>query len=185
MRVCPIHRRRRRPWRQGSRIIAGQYTNCWRFICRCLAGYHPSNVGVPHIRSNASLSDGAGTTVSCGVTLRRASDLYHEFQGNVKISTLVGHLRGIPVRTDATGSPGGCMREECTRPGSAPCEREEPPSRYPCHVARLSMRLSRGPRVDTLATVFGRGRNRAMEWRKPCPFPDPMMPTCHKRPSSP
>jgi hypothetical protein len=69
------------------------------------------------------------------------------------------------------------MCEECTRPGSATCEREEPPSRYQCHVARLSMRLSMGPMVDKLATVFGRGRNRAMEWRKPCPFPDPMMQT--------
>src|SRR5215471_15503463 len=37
-------------------------------MCRCLAGHHPSNVGVPHMRSNASSSDGAGTTVSCGVT---------------------------------------------------------------------------------------------------------------------
>ena len=31
------------------------------------AGHHPSNVGVPHMRSNASLSDGAGTTLAVEV----------------------------------------------------------------------------------------------------------------------
>src|SRR5438874_6394466 len=97
--------------------------------------------------------------------------------GHAKIATLVGRLRGIPVRTDAIGSLGECFREECTRPGSATCAREEPTSRYQGHVARLRMRRSMGSMVDTLATVVGRGRNRAMEWRTPCPFPDPLMPT--------
>jgi hypothetical protein len=42
--------------------------NCCHFMCRCLAGYHPSNVGVLPRYSSTSPSDGAETTVSCGAT---------------------------------------------------------------------------------------------------------------------
>ena len=42
-----------RPWRLGSPIIAGRSRNCCRFMCRRRAGHHPSNVGVPRMRSNA------------------------------------------------------------------------------------------------------------------------------------
>ena len=71
MRVCPPpvagpHLR----WPLASRIIAGPSTNCCRFMCHHRAGRHPSNVGVPRMRSNALLSGGAGTTVRCGATLR-------------------------------------------------------------------------------------------------------------------
>ena len=81
MRVGPLHRRRRQPWRLGSLTIAGRGTNCCRFMCRCRAGHHPSNVDVPHRRANASSSDGAGTTVSCGATLVLANAgyaVYHQ-----------------------------------------------------------------------------------------------------------
>src|SRR5712691_3561619 len=62
--VCTGHRR----WPPGSRIIVGVFENCCRITCRRLVGRHPSNVGVPRMRSNASWSGGAGTTVSCGAT---------------------------------------------------------------------------------------------------------------------
>src|SRR4030095_5166457 len=68
MRVCPIRSRRPRPWRRGSLTIAGRCTNCCRFMCRRLVGHHPSNADVPRMRSNALLSGGAETTVSCGAT---------------------------------------------------------------------------------------------------------------------
>src|SRR5262249_8916373 len=68
MRVCPMDSRRRRPWRRGSRIIAGPCTTCCRVTCHRLPGHPPSTVGVPHRHSNASPSDGAETTVRCGGT---------------------------------------------------------------------------------------------------------------------
>src|SRR5712691_4163572 len=37
-------------------------------MCHRHAGHPPSDVGVPHMRSNASWSGGAETTVSCGGT---------------------------------------------------------------------------------------------------------------------
>src|SRR3989442_5286408 len=61
--------RRHRRWPPGSPIIAGVCENCCRIMCRRLVGRHPSNGGVPRMRSNASLSGGARTTVSCGATV--------------------------------------------------------------------------------------------------------------------
>src|SRR5437870_3661524 len=46
MRVCPIRSRRPRPWRRGSRTMAGRCTHCCRCMCRCLAGHHRSGVDV-------------------------------------------------------------------------------------------------------------------------------------------
>src|SRR6266566_1722720 len=60
--------RPRRPWLQGSPIIVGRSGNSSRCTCRRLGGYHPSSGGVPRMRSNASRSGGAGTTVRCGAT---------------------------------------------------------------------------------------------------------------------
>ncbi len=59
-----------RRWLLASRIIAGPSRNCCRFLYRRRAGHPPSNVGVHRTRSNASLSGGARTTVSCGATHR-------------------------------------------------------------------------------------------------------------------
>src|SRR6266705_5319068 len=53
--------------------ITRQVAFCCHFMCRCLAGHHPSIVGVPHTRSNASASDRTGTTLSCGATHASAS----------------------------------------------------------------------------------------------------------------
>src|SRR3989442_1205371 len=61
--------RPRRPWLQGSPIIVGRSGNSSRCTCRRLGGYHPSSGGAPRMRSNASRSGGAGTTVRCGATL--------------------------------------------------------------------------------------------------------------------
>ena len=36
----------------GSRTIAGRFTNCCRFMCRCLAGYHRSGADVLHGHCN-------------------------------------------------------------------------------------------------------------------------------------
>src|SRR6266851_7799845 len=58
-----------RPWLLASPIIAGVSENCCRITYRRLVGHHPSNVGVPRMRSNALWSGGAETTVSCGATL--------------------------------------------------------------------------------------------------------------------
>jgi IS1 family transposase len=52
----------------ASPIIAGVCANCCRITYRRLVGPHPSNVGVPRMRSNALWSGGAETTVSCGAT---------------------------------------------------------------------------------------------------------------------
>src|SRR4030095_1411814 len=79
MKVYPMYRRPRRLWQLGSRTIAGRCANSCRFMCRCLAGHHPSTVGVPHMRSNASSSDGAGTTISCGATTPVTQAQYREF----------------------------------------------------------------------------------------------------------
>src|SRR6266568_3452099 len=57
-----------RQWLLASPIIAGVSENCCRITYRRLVGHHPSNVGVPRMRSNALLSGGAETTVSCGAT---------------------------------------------------------------------------------------------------------------------
>src|SRR5882672_3423447 len=59
---------RHRRWRRASRIIAGVSENCCRITYRHPVGHHPSNVGVPRMRSNALLSGGAGTTVRCEAT---------------------------------------------------------------------------------------------------------------------
>src|SRR5437867_6590968 len=74
--VCTGHRL----WPPGSRIIAGVCENCCRITCRRLVGRHPSNGGVPRMRANASLSGGAGTTVSCGATARGTWELKPEIQ---------------------------------------------------------------------------------------------------------
>ncbi len=48
--------------------MAGVFEHCGRITCRRLVGRYPRNVGVPRMRSNASLSGGVGTTISCGAT---------------------------------------------------------------------------------------------------------------------
>src|SRR5205814_9743806 len=69
MRVCPTPGAGPpRRWPLASPIIAGPSRNCCRFMCHRRAGHLPNNVGVPHMRSSALLSGGAGTTVSCGAT---------------------------------------------------------------------------------------------------------------------
>jgi hypothetical protein len=45
--------------------MVGRSGNSWRFMGRRHAGHPPSDVGVPRMRSNASWSGGAETTVSC------------------------------------------------------------------------------------------------------------------------
>src|SRR6266446_1855870 len=71
--------RPRRPWLQGSPIIVGRSGNSSRCTCRRLGGYHPSSGGVPRMRSNASRSGGAGTTVRCGATRVSKLILYMGF----------------------------------------------------------------------------------------------------------
>ena len=63
----PVLRQHRR-WLLVSRIIAGVCENSCRITCRYLVGPHPTNVGLPHVYSNAWLSGGAVTTVKCGAT---------------------------------------------------------------------------------------------------------------------
>ncbi len=63
----PVARPPRR-WLLASRIMAGVCKNCCPITCRRLFGRPPTTVGVPRMRSNASRSGGAGTTVSCGAT---------------------------------------------------------------------------------------------------------------------
>src|SRR5262245_5258163 len=68
MRVCPIRNRRHRPWRRGSPTIAGRYTNCCRFKCRCLAG--PPEAVWTSFTGTATLDRALVfvTTVNCGAT---------------------------------------------------------------------------------------------------------------------
>src|SRR5262245_57584559 len=70
MQVSARRAPRRQLWPPGSRIIVGVYKTCCRLMCHRLGGPHPSNVGVPHMPSNALLSAGAGTTISCGATCK-------------------------------------------------------------------------------------------------------------------
>src|SRR5688500_1316167 len=103
MQVCPRHTRRRLRWRRGSLTIAGLCTNCCRFMCRCLAGCHPSHVGVPHRRSNASSSNGVGTTVSCGATHRTGPPIKNPETSRVLIFSPCSHSPTSETPVSARG----------------------------------------------------------------------------------
>src|SRR5207245_2397238 len=80
MRVCPTPvAGPPRRWPLASPIIVGPSRNCCRFMCHRRAGHLPNNVGVPHMRSSALLSGGAGTTVSCGATGEVLVTNYRDF----------------------------------------------------------------------------------------------------------
>ena len=72
--LCTPHESLSRAQQMTRDMAAGITDHCWNmyellsFHVPLFLGHHPSNVGVPHRHSNASSSDGAGTTVSCGAT---------------------------------------------------------------------------------------------------------------------
>src|SRR5512132_1604689 len=92
-RVCRGHR----PWLPGSPIIAGVCKNCCRITCHRLAGCHPSNVGVPRMRSNVSWNGGAGTTVRCGATHVQSC------RSNLRLEYECIDQSGLGIRIAATG----------------------------------------------------------------------------------
>src|SRR6266446_7169828 len=95
------------PWLLGSPITAGPSRSCCRFMSRRRAGHPRHNVGVPRMRSNASWSGGAGTTVRCGPT--RPGSVIIQATKDVTVQTVqkaadIAVQAGSKLDTDAASS---------------------------------------------------------------------------------